>query len=279
MGFVSRHSQRDAGLPLHRSKLLAAALEDFSGDPAVLAIYQSGSLAKGNFDSYSDIDLHIIVRPDARAEFIENKRRRSAGWGKVLFYEENSPSAPVIVTHYECFVKVDTWYKTLNEVTPSLWLKGIEALYDPEGIVTKIIEDSENLIYKPSHGDVEFWRGKALAYIHETYRSVMREEIYYALSNLDKLRWLIASGWYMEKEIFLDCSYGVWSKMEGYRSRLEEWQLSLLDSWACGRNPKEIMKTMASMYPEFFKLNRSLSSKTGIETKEEYYQRIIELAL
>nr|WP_239558606.1 aminoglycoside 6-adenylyltransferase [Peribacillus deserti] len=265
-------------MPLKRSKLLEAAMEDLTQDSAVAAVYQSGSLAKGNFDSYSDIDLHIIVPPEAKSDFIKNKRCRSAKWGEVLFYEEPSSSAPVIVTHYACFVKVDTWYKTLEEVTPTLWLKGVEVLYDPQNQVRKIIEESAGLTYQPAPRDVVFWRGKVLAFIHEIYRSVMREELYYALSNLDKFRWLIASGWYMEQEKFLDSSYGVWSKIDGKRSHLEGWQLSLLESWDCQRNSKDIMKTLVSMVPEFLRLNEVLSNKTGIEAEEEYCKRIIEMA-
>jgi len=36
----------------------------------------------------------------------------------------------------------------------------------------------------------------------------MRDETYYALSNLDMIRWLVASGWHMEMELHLDIPYG-----------------------------------------------------------------------
>lgn len=63
MGFVSRHLERDLSLPEFRNILLENALNDLTSDTDVLAIYQGGSLAKGNSDIYSDIDLHIIVTP------------------------------------------------------------------------------------------------------------------------------------------------------------------------------------------------------------------------
>ena len=74
MGFVSRHLERDLRLPKHRTKLLESALHDLSHNSDVLAVYQSGSLGKGNFDQYSDIDLHIIVTQDKKKSFIINKR-------------------------------------------------------------------------------------------------------------------------------------------------------------------------------------------------------------
>lgn len=76
MGHVTRHAARDAELPKRREELLHNALDDLTGDPDVLAIYLAGSLAKGNFDTYSDIDLHTIVAPSARDTFIQQKRTR-----------------------------------------------------------------------------------------------------------------------------------------------------------------------------------------------------------
>ena len=106
MGFDSRHLKRDSNLPESRKILLQKALDDLSGDANVLAIYQSGSLAKGNFDHYSDIDLHTIVLPEKKASFIRDKKERAKKWGDVLFYEDFHPASPVVVTHYASFVTV-----------------------------------------------------------------------------------------------------------------------------------------------------------------------------
>lgn len=278
MGFSSRHYERDLSLPRHRDILLKNALNDLTSDPNVLAIYQSGSLSKGNFDHYSDVDLHIVVTPDKKADFIKEKRNRATKWGNVLFYEGLSDS-PVIVTHYDCFVKVDSWYKTPEEVVPSIWLGESEVHYDPHNLISLAIKESSNQVYQPSSDDVEFWRGKVIAYIHETYRAVMRDERYYAVANVDKVRWLIVSGWYMEMNQHLDSPYGIWTKIEGKgkRTKLSRWQLSLLESWDCSRNSNEIMKTMISMIPEFIRLNKHLSKKVQIEENEEHFRKIIEM--
>lgn len=106
----------------------------------------------------------------------------------------------------------------------------------------------------------------------------MRNEIYYAISNLDRIRWLVVSGWYMEMEIHLDSPCGVWSKIEGKRRKLNHWQLSLLESWNSKRNTNEIMKTIISMIPEILRLNKCLSTKVNIEVDEENIQKIIEMA-
>jgi len=279
VGFVSKHVERDLSLPRQRDILLENALSDLTLDPNVLAIYQAGSLAKGNFDHYSDIDLHTIVTPETKADFIKNKRQRASKWGNVLFYEDFNPASPVVVTHYDSFIKVDSWYQTPDEVTASIWLKGYKVLYDPHSIISSIIQQSSAKDYKASIEEVEFWRGKILAFIHETYRAVMRDELYYALSNLDRIRWLVVSGWYMEMEQHLDSPYGVWSKLEGKRSKLNAQQLSDLESWDCGRHPIQIMKTMCDLVPEIIRLNKSLSEQVNIEANEEHLKRIIDMVL
>ncbi|MBT2606530.1 nucleotidyltransferase domain-containing protein [Bacillus sp. ISL-53] len=278
MGFVSKHLERDESLPKHRDVILKNALKDLKTDSNVLAIYLGGSLAKGYIDNYSDVDLHTIVTSEKKSDFIKDKRDRAKNWGEVLFYEDFNPSSPVVVTHYDCFVKVDSWYHSPKEIVPSIWLKGLKVLYDPTNIISNVITASSNLVYKPSSEEVEFWRGKLLAFIHETYRAVMRDEIYYALSNLDRIRWLMVSGWYMEMEEHLDSSYGIWSKLEGKRSKLNQWQLSLLQSWDCCRNSNEIMNKMISILPEFIRLNKYLSKKVEIEANEDLIKKIIEMA-
>ena len=277
MGFVTRHFERDASLPNYREILLSNALKDLTADPNVLAIYLGGSLAKKNFDDYSDIDLHTIVKSEKRAEFIGNKRKRAEEWGNVLFHEDANPSGPVVVTHYDCFVKIDSWYHAPEEIVPSIWLKGLEVLYDPTSIISPVIKESSNITYKLLTDEVEYWKGKILAFTHETYRAVMRKEMYHAEFNLDRMRWLIVSGWYMEMDEHFDASYGSWSKVEGKRSILNKRQLSLLENWRCGREADEIMGTVVSMVPELLRLNQVLSEKVKIETNEEQFKKILEL--
>ncbi|MRG87168.1 nucleotidyltransferase domain-containing protein [Salinibacillus xinjiangensis] len=278
MGFVSKYEERDGKLPQHREQLLENVLDDLTKDPNVLGIYLGGSLAKGNDDQYSDIDLHIIVTPETRTDFIRAKRKRPQKWGEVLYYE-GAEHTPVVVTHFACFVKVDTFYKEPDELQPSVWLHGLKPLYDPHGIVKKVLEQSAEIKYTPTADEVEVWRGKIFAFMHETYRAVMRNEHYHALANLDRIRWFIATGWYMEIGCRIDSSYGVWSKLEGKRSHLLKWQLSLLESWDCTRSSYEIMKTMASITPEFFRLNKQLCNQTGLDEKEDWCKRIISMVV
>lgn len=278
MELDSRHVKRDQGLHAKREQLLQNALADLAEDSKVLAIYLAGSLGRGDFDLYSDIDLHVVVKDGSKIDFIYDKKNRAAKWGNVLFYEGVSTS-PVIVTHYDNFLKVDSWYHTVKEIEPSIWLKGIKPLYDPSGILNSTIKEVSNIRLELEEDDITYWKTKILAFVHETYRSTMRKEMYYALSNLDRVRWLIADGWYMEMEQHLDSSYGVWSKIEGSRSQLSEDQLAILASWDCNRNSKKILETLNHMYPELLRLNNSLCQKVDLEPENEEFKNILNMVL
>ncbi|QHJ69890.1 aminoglycoside 6-adenylyltransferase [Planococcus halotolerans] len=273
-----KNLQRDSQLPEVRGQLLDRILNDLEQDSDVLAIYLAGSLAKGNADSYSDIDLHTVVKPEKLEGFIADKFGRAGKWGNVLFYEGIAAS-PVIVSHYDCFVKVDSWYHTADDLKPSIWMKGMKILYDPYSILEPIHQLSEEAVYKTTPAEVEFWRTKMLAFIHETYRAAMRGEPYYALANLDSVRWLMAYGWYMEMNRHLDSPYQVWSKIEGSRSHLSEEQLQRLASWEADRDPRSVLTALESISTEFTRLNKTLSERVGMDDNSEVMRRALDLVL
>lgn len=278
VSFRSRHYNRDLELPKHRDRLLQAAVSDLSGDPDVLAVYLGGSLAKGDIDVYSDIDLRVVVNPERLQKFVDEKLNRSKRWGNVVFFEDSGPQYSYTVAHYDCFVKVDIFYYKPDDLRPSMWLQDTKTVYDPHGIVRKIYEDSLRITYSPSIEEFERWRGKVFAYMHEMYRRVMREEISYALKTLSGLSWFIVQGWNMDagrRPIpLLD-----WSKVEGARSGLEDWQLSLLHTWHSERDANAIMKSMASMIPELLRLNKALSRKLQADEKAGLWEQVISMVL
>lgn len=275
----SQFKQRDNQLPSEREALLKKAVDDLSSDEDVLAIYLDGSLSRNEADRYSDIDLHTIVTPEKIAEFIKKKNERAEKWGDILFHENSNPFSPVAVSHFDTFVKIDSWYHTIDEIKPSIWLRNMKILYDPNEVLEQIAEVSFKMVYKPTPEEVEFWRGKVLAFCHGTYRAVMRNELYYALSDLDRVRWLMALGWYMEMDEHLDSSYGVWSKVEGERSKLSSVQLKLLENWESSRNPDSIIDVIRKIVPEFKALNKSLSEKVLIEVDEELIDQCFGMIL
>jgi predicted nucleotidyltransferase len=278
MKIASKHEERDQNLQKERDVLLDRMITSLKDKPDVIGIFLGGSLANGNEDAYSDIDLRVVVEDDKLAYYIENKQKVPREWGNVLFYEDIYPKSQYTIAHYDSFVKVDLFFYTSSNLLPSIWLKGIKIIYDRKGFISKVLQESESMEYAVTQQQVLNWRGKVFAYIHEIYRRAMRGEYYYALTNLNSLRHFIVQGWDMEVSRQPNDGWD-WSKIEGERSHLAPWQLSLLASWDCGRDQQEIMKTLASMVPELTRLHKKLTLKTGLEGEEQLMQQVIDQVL
>ncbi|WP_308471537.1 hypothetical protein [Brevibacillus laterosporus] len=180
MGFETKHKQRDLLLPKHRQSIMKKIELDLLNDPNILSVFYGGSIGNQNTDLYSDIDLRIIVKDEFFEEYRANKKQRAKNWGNVLFYEDN-PLANYSVAHFSSFIKVDSFYYQTEEMQPSIWLQNIRIIHDTDGMMTNILEQSMQILYTPTTEDIEISRSKFFAYVHEIYRRVIREEMYYAL--------------------------------------------------------------------------------------------------
>lgn len=278
MTYQTRHNLRDKELPEIRHIMLNMIKEILKSHQAIEGIFLGGSIAKNKEDLFSDIDLRIVVSEDQFNEYVHSKKRLMTEFGDVLFFEDFNPSAPFTIAHYRNFIKVDLFIYTFSRLKPSLWLQGIKILFDPSDRLQQILKLSNEMSYKVTSNEVERWRGKVFSYVHETYRRVQREEYYYALTMVNNLRSFIVEGWNMEIDRHSNAAWD-WSKIEGTRSELEDWQLSMLSSWMCGRDQEEIMKTIYSMIPEIRKLNGVLCDKTGMEMNQEEFDQIMNLVL
>ena len=278
MGLEAKHRERDMAIPKHREDLLNAIEKDLLDDENILGVFYGGSLGNNkNTDLYSDIDLRIVVKDEVFEEYRLNKKQRAKNWGAVLFFED-FPWATHSVAHYDTFIKVDTFYYKVSDVQLSVWLQNIKIVRDTESFLKEVIEKSAKLSYLPNVQEVEIWRTKFFAYVHEAYRRVMRKEIYYALHCLDNLRLSMITGWYMDAG-FQPNTFGDWAKLEGSRSKLLEWQLNLLEKWHSSREPDEILKVIKSIIPDFMRVHKSLCGKLEMEENPKWVEEILNMAL
>lgn len=271
--FESSHVLRDMEIPKHRQHIKESIRIDLSNEVDIIAVFYGGSCGNQYSDNYSDLDLRIVVTDESFEKYRKDKKNRAAKWGEVLFYEDVSYTNYTI-THYTNFVKVDTFYFRLKDILPSISLKNIEIVFDSSELLEDIFKKSQTLTFEPTPEDVELWRTMFFATLHETYRRVMRGEIYYALHCLDSLRFFMATAWYMDVGIEPN-SLGDWSKIEGPRSQLQDWQLVELAKWGASRDPKEIMSVVKLIGPEFKRIHESLCNSVGMKQDAEWVDKII----
>ncbi|WP_210608063.1 aminoglycoside 6-adenylyltransferase [Priestia flexa] len=276
MGLETNRRDRDLAIPKHREYLLNAIEKDILSDENIVGVFYGGSVENKNTDLYSDVDLRIVVKDEVFEEYRLNKKQRAQNWGKVLFFED-FPWSTYSIAHYDTFIKVDTFYYKVKDVHPSVWLQNIKIVRDTNSLLKNVLEKSAILSYSPSVQEVEIWRTKFFAYVHEIYRRVMRKEIYYALHCLDNLRLSMVTGWYMDAG-FQPNTFGDWAKLEGSRSKLMGWQLSLLEQWYSSRDPDEIFNVVKSLIPEFSRVHKNLCEKLEIEENATLVDEILNIA-
>ncbi|TDB49556.1 aminoglycoside 6-adenylyltransferase [Bacillus sp. CBEL-1] len=276
MGLETNRRDRDLAIPKHREYLLNAIEKDVLSDENIVGVFYGGSVGNKNTDLYSDVDLRIVVKDEVFEEYRLNKKQRAQNWGKVLFFED-FPWSTYSIAHYDTFIKVDTFYYKVKDVHPSVWLQNIKIVRDTNSLLKNVLEKSAILSYSPSVEEVEIWRTKFFAYVHEIYRRVMRKEIYYALHCLDNLRLSMVTGWYMDAG-FQPNTFGDWAKLEGSRSKLMGWQLSLLEQWYSSRDPDEIFNVVKSLIPEFSRVHKNLCEKLEIEENATLVDEILNIA-
>ncbi|WP_231687744.1 nucleotidyltransferase domain-containing protein [Bacillus sp. CHD6a] len=265
-------------MPTEREKLREAIYKDLVQDTKILAFFYGGSLAKGNADLYSDLDLRIVVEDSAYETYRLNKKERATNWGDVLYYED-FPWASYSIAHFRSFIKVDTFYYRQSDLHPSPYLKYLLIEHDPNGIISQLRDKSQSIDYPFSEEEFEVWRGKFFAYLHEVYRRVQRGEYLYAFQMVHSLSYSIVIGWYVEAGEVPN-SFGDWSKVEGPRSPLSLQQLSLLKQWDTGkRDAKELFSIARSQTEEFIRIQGVLAERVGSPVNQDLLHEIMDMVL
>ncbi len=70
-----------------RERTLAAFAAHCAVDDRVLAAFVGGSFATGRVDAFSDLDLYVLIRPDAYDDFLATHRAFFAGFATPVFLE------------------------------------------------------------------------------------------------------------------------------------------------------------------------------------------------
>lgn len=184
-----------------RDERLAHATRAFLAEPHVVGIFLGGSLGANSGDPYSDIDLRVVVESEHHTDFVRRRLEIPSSWPGFLF-NEWMPGAQHCISHFEPFGKVDIFYLDEAHLKPSPWYGlPIRVLYDPNGVVSELIDRSRGLDFAVAAGDVSHSISKGLAALHETIRRAKRGELTYAQTLLDEFRRHVmkADDWLFER--------------------------------------------------------------------------------
>ncbi|MFD1851749.1 nucleotidyltransferase domain-containing protein [Oceanobacillus bengalensis] len=111
-------------------------------DKHVKAIYLKGSMGRGEYDEYSDVDLYCLVDKEDEEIFLTQRLKHLESYRKILFYEDFFIIAPQIIAVFDNLLHVDLFTVTEKSFKEKDFF---HVLYDPEGRLNKF-QSTQNLL-------------------------------------------------------------------------------------------------------------------------------------
>lgn len=109
------------------ARIVDAAVADGLCEAVVL----KGSIARGDADEFSDIDLYLVVSPQNRDAALERRERYLAAYGDIVFIEDVDFGLPQKLAIFSDALHVDLYVAEPQQVGN---LDPVVAAYDPAGI-------------------------------------------------------------------------------------------------------------------------------------------------
>ena len=99
------------------------------------AVLLKGSIARGDADEFSDIDLYLVVSPQNRDAVLERREHYLAAYGNVVFIEDVDFGLPQKVAIFSDALHVDLYVAEPKQVGS---LDPVVAAYDPASLFADV---------------------------------------------------------------------------------------------------------------------------------------------
>lgn len=107
-------------------------VQTLQGDTAVRSIFLKGSLARGDGDEYSDVDVYCLVHDHELESFLDRRLDHLRHYRDLLFWSEPNFVGPQIVAVYSNGLHLDLYTVTASTLHTT---DAVKILYDPEGLL------------------------------------------------------------------------------------------------------------------------------------------------
>lgn len=106
--------------------------EAFKKDSAVRALFLKGSIARNDFDEYSDVDFYCIVREDKMEDFLNRRLNYLQQYRPLIYWSESNFVGPQIVAVFDNGLHFDLYTVTIETLS---FTDEIKVIYDPENLL------------------------------------------------------------------------------------------------------------------------------------------------
>lgn len=215
----------DSNLPVDRDRLKNRLIRLVKEDEEILGCFFSGSIGTKTEDNYSDIDARIIVKDNINLKRKQVEIIRAIG--KYLFIEKLEEKSSII--HYDTFIKLDLFVYTVEDLTPSIWMKNIAIVKD-FGLLEDLSKKSQSLNYSITQKEFDELINNYYADYFELYRCWKREEYNYLEQLILSMKHCLVSMWYVSKGFAPNPAMD-WAKYEGRKTKLTHLEANFILSY------------------------------------------------
>ncbi|MFY2557790.1 hypothetical protein ACN469_09190 [Corallococcus terminator] len=174
-------------VPETHQRFLDAALAAWSSDPRLVGVAAGGSLLTGRMDAFSDLDLVLVCRDDAREEVQQGRQDLARRAGPLLqgFTGEHVGEPRLLICLYgPPLLHVDLKFVSLSELGSRI--EDPKVLWEREGALTRRLSQTEARplpALAPQGVEDRFW-----VWIHYGADKVRRGELLECIDLLTFLR-------------------------------------------------------------------------------------------
>jgi len=116
---------------MKRYNAIEAVSETILRDSLVEALIIKGSIARGDDDDYSDVDMYAVVSPENREEFLSKRIQHLEAYMPLVYWSESDFVGPQIVGVFEDALHFDLYTVTPDDIPKT---DDIKVLYDKRGL-------------------------------------------------------------------------------------------------------------------------------------------------
>lgn len=178
--------QNYPGAPKHQ-QLLQAIVSHYTDDPRLLALGLFGSLPRGDWDEYSDLDLDVIIKDKVALDVVQEVKQLSTSFAAInektaLIIPDGADAADVVLAS---LMQFSIRYHQLETTNPKITdsLKLLIANIDLE-----TIKAAGRANLRATYNTLDYLLDRFVRYAVEADKALQREAIWLGLELLHRMR-------------------------------------------------------------------------------------------
>lgn len=176
-------------LPEIHAKFLRTALPLLQSDARLVAVAAGGSFLTGGMDEFSDLDLVIVIEPEAVLPVMQERKEIAAQLGPLLaaFTGEHVGEPRLLICLYgPPLLHIDLKFVSLSDADQRV--EDPEILWERDGRLSAVLRQSEAEYPSP---DLQWIEDRFWIWVHYTATKIGRGELFEVLDALAFLRRLV----------------------------------------------------------------------------------------